>query len=99
MSAFGDETTEEGYPSWSPDGETIVFASDRLQASSEPDLYLMNADGGNIRRITDPPAKDEYPFFSPDGKYIYFNSYRSDPKGHYRIELNKDLSCVKAATE
>lgn len=99
ISQLTHEATEEGYASWSPDGNTIVFASDRLQASGETDLYLMNADGENVRRITDHPAKDEYPFFSPDGKYIYFNSYRSDPKGLYRIELDMNLGCVKGALE
>ncbi len=94
-----DEVSEEGYASWSPNGDMIVFASDRLQASGEPDLYLMNSNGDGVRRITDHQAKDEYPFFSPDGKYIYFNSYRSDPKGIYRIELDHDLNCVKGAAE
>lgn len=62
------ESTEEGYPSWSPDGETIVFASDRAQASGETDLYVMNASGGDVRRLTDHPGKDADPFFSPDGR-------------------------------
>ncbi|NNE59117.1 MAG: hypothetical protein HKN36_13500 [Hellea sp.] len=96
ISQLTDDVTEEGYPSWSPDGTTIVFASDRAQPSGEPDIYLMNVNGEDIRRITDHPAKDEYPFFSPDGKYIYFNSYRSEPKGIYRIELESNLDCVKA---
>ncbi|WDI30753.1 hypothetical protein PUV54_12395 [Hyphococcus flavus] len=99
ISQLTDEATEEGYASWSPEGDTIVFASDRSQASGEPDLYLMSANGENVRRITDHPAKDEYPFFSPDGKYIYFNSYRSEPKGIYRIELDGDLNCVKSVVQ
>ncbi|MBT8471851.1 MAG: PD40 domain-containing protein [Marinicaulis sp.] len=98
ISQLTDEATEEGYASWSPDGDTVVFASDHLQATGETDLYLINSDGENVRRITDHPAKDEYPFFSPDGRYIYFNSYRSDPKGLYRIELDSDLNCVKSAS-
>lgn len=92
-----DAPAEDGYPSWAPDGKTIVFASDRSQASGELDIYLMSSNGDDVRRITDHPAKDEYPFFSPDEKFIYFNSYRSDPKGLYRIELNEDYSCVKGA--
>lgn len=99
QSQLTDDASEEGYPSWSPDGDTIVFASDRLQSSGETDLYLMTANGENVRRITDHPGKDEYPFFSPDGKYIYFNSYRSEPKGLYRIELDEDLDCVHGETE
>ena len=91
-----DEVTEESYPSWSPDGDTIAFASDRLQASGETDLYLMKSNGEDVRRITHHKAKDSYPFFSPDGKYIYFNSDRSTPNGLYRIELDSNLNCVKA---
>ena len=99
ISQLTDDVTEEGYPSWSPDGDTIVFASDRLQASGETDLYLMKSNGEDVRRLTDHEAKDAYPFFSPDGKYIYFNSHRSTPKGIYRIALDKDLECIKGAAE
>ncbi len=98
ISQLTDEATEEGYASWSPGGDTIVFASDRLQGSGESDLYLMKSNGEDVRRITDHEAKDAYPFFSPDGKYIYFNSYRKPP-GLYRIELDNDLDCVKGVAE
>lgn len=51
------QLTESGTdrdPAWSPDGSTIVFQSDRLSVypTSAPDLYLMNADGSNERRLT-----------------------------------------------
>lgn len=92
-----NEPTEESYGSWSPDGNTIVFASDRDQVSGETDIYLMTANGADVRRITNHPKKDAYPFFSPDGKYIYFNSHR-EPQGIYRIKLDNDLNCVKGVS-
>lgn len=51
------QLTESGTdedPAWSPDGSMIVFQSDRLAVppTSAPDLYLMNADGSNERRLT-----------------------------------------------
>jgi len=60
VSATGGEPvqlTESGTdkdPVWSPDGSTIVFQSDRLSVfpTSTPDLYLMDADGSNERRLT-----------------------------------------------
>lgn len=51
------QLTESGTdedPTWSPDATMIVFQSDRLSVfpTSAPDLYLMNADGSNERRLT-----------------------------------------------
>lgn len=37
---------------WSPDGSAIVFQSDRPSPTGGPDLYLMNADGSDVRQLT-----------------------------------------------
>jgi len=37
--------------SYSPDGTKIVFASDRLSSNASLDLFTMNADGSNIKRV------------------------------------------------
>ena len=92
-SKLTDDPTEESYASWHPNGEMIVFASDRSQTAGKTDLYLMDASGKNVRQLTNHPEKDAYPFFSPDGKYIYFNSYR-EPQGVYRIALDENMNCV-----
>jgi len=39
------------WPTWSPDGRRIAFVSDR--DSTIGDIYVMNADGSDIRRLTD----------------------------------------------
>jgi Tol biopolymer transport system component len=39
------------YPSYSPDGKKIVFASDRLSSNASLDLFTMNANGTGIKRI------------------------------------------------
>jgi len=98
VSQLTEETSEEGYGSWSPDGNSIVFASDRSQESGKTDLFVMNSNGGEVRRITNNPAKDAYPFFSHDGRYLYFNSDR-EPAGLYRIEFDNNLECVKGASD
>lgn len=75
----------------SPDGQKIVFASNRaaygVQLSAEDqaqleldssyfiDLYLMNADGTNVERLTTSPGYDGGPFFSADGKSICWRRF------------------------
>lgn len=64
---------ETSYPNWSPDGRRIVYQSNRTGNS---EIYVMNADGSGVIRLTDDPATDENPSWSPDGSLIAFRSYR-----------------------
>jgi Tol biopolymer transport system component len=58
-------------PTWSHDGRLIVFSSDR--AGTGLDLYLMNRDGSEERRLTNFPSGGHYnASFSPDDKWIVF---------------------------
>jgi Tol biopolymer transport system component len=45
------------------------------------DLWIMDADGGNKRRITDNGAANFAPFFHPSGEKIVFSSNMHDPQG------------------
>ena len=44
-------------------------------ASCFGDIYLMNADGSNVRRLTNEPGYDGGPFFSPDGQRIVWRHF------------------------
>ena len=54
-------------PVWSPDGQSIVFTSDR---EGSADLFRVKPDGSGLERLTDSPAYDDQAAFSPDGKQL-----------------------------
>jgi len=60
-------------PSWSPDGQQIVFRSNR---DGDDEIYVMAADGSGQRNLTNHPASDADPAWSPDGTRIAFVSDR-----------------------
>lgn len=87
-------TNTKGYDAegaYSPDGEWIVFASNRqaydhkLSAEEKKhfehskayfmDLYIMKADGSGLRQLTNTPGYDGGPFFSADGKKICWRRF------------------------
>src|SRR5262245_61262325 len=71
-------------PSWSPDGQQIVFASRR---DKNWDLYLMRADGSDLRRLTADPSYEGEPAWSPDGASIAFSSSRGGDLDIYVLDL------------
>ena len=73
---------DDMWPAWSPDGRRIVFSSTR---DGDPEVYVMNADGSEPRRLTTTPGRDAHPSWSPDGRTIAFQSPRQD--GHTRLFL------------
>jgi TolB protein len=68
----------EFVPNWSPDGEAIVFTSDR---DGNFEIYMTSPDGSNQTRLTVNDAGDGYPALSPDGTEIVFASDRAGVLG------------------
>jgi Tol biopolymer transport system component len=80
--------------SYSPDGKKILFASNRRAYSGElseeekarfakdpssvMDLYLMDSDGGNVRRVTTADGQDGGPFFNADGSRMVWRRFAVD---------------------
>ncbi len=68
------DTAADRFPTLSADGGTIAFRSER---DGNSEIYLMDADGSNLRRLTYDPAFDGYPSIIPDGSGVIFVSDRS----------------------
>ncbi len=55
------------WPAWSRDGSRIAFTSVRRDG-----IWVMNADGTGLRRVTTSPTVDIQPTWSPDGRRLAF---------------------------
>lgn len=82
-------TDSPGYDaeaSYSPDGKSIVFCSNR-SGPENLELYIMDSDGKNVRKLTNAPGcYNGGPFFSPDGKRVIFRTDRKK-KDHLQIHV------------
>jgi len=70
-------------PSWSPDGRMLAVT---LTRDGNSQVYLVNADGSNVRRFTQSGGIDTEPEFSADGQ-IYFTSDRGGGPQVYRMPV------------
>jgi dipeptidyl aminopeptidase/acylaminoacyl peptidase len=63
-------------PQWSPDGRRLAFVSDRsgheFDESYDTDIWVINADGSGLTKISDHKTEDASPRWSPDGQSIAF---------------------------
>jgi Tol biopolymer transport system component len=64
-----NSAANDGWARWAPDGQHIVFHSNR---EGNFELYVMNRDGGDPMRLTDYPGVDQFPEWSPNGQEIAF---------------------------
>jgi Tol biopolymer transport system component len=82
----GDPMKPDGFyrPSWSPDGKSIAFTSDRntewkghnhnagWEHIQELSVYMVHADGSGLKRITGEGISSGSPHFSADGKQLIY---------------------------
>ena len=77
-------------PQWSPDGRRIAFVSDRsgraFDDSRNTDVWVIDAAGGPLTKISDHATGDSSPRWSPDGRSIAFLA-ALDRRGHPKIWL------------
>jgi len=100
--------------SYSPDGKLVAFASNRHAYSQPPpddlrsrfeidksllcDIYLMNADGSHVRRLTETLGYDGGPFFSPDGKRLCWRRFAENGATAEVFTMNLDGGDVRQLT-
>lgn len=76
---------DDSVPAWSPDGKQIAFTSTR---DGHFQIYVMDLNGGNVRRVSHGDATDWSPTWSPDGKWLAFTSNRDGAPNIYVMDLN-----------
>ena len=98
MNADGTDVTQLTFgqttsilPTWSPDGSQIAFLSNMGSGG----IYVMNADGSDIRLLIDAPA--DGPIWSPDGSQIAFSRRISGVRELYLA--NSDGTNVRRLTD
>lgn len=78
----------ESRPLFSPDGKRLAFASNRTGAG---DIYILNFDSGELKRLTFDDSNDALEAWSRDGQWIYFSSSSKDIAGMsdiFRVSVN-----------
>jgi dipeptidyl aminopeptidase/acylaminoacyl peptidase len=90
---------------FTPDSKEVVFAAnpdENLAMSTNSELYAVNVNGENTKRITENPGADLSPQFSPDGKFLVWRAqvtggYESD---RWRLmQLDRSTGKIVAITD
>lgn len=114
LKALTKEKGYDAEGSYSPDGKLIAFASNRTGYQTElsaedkklfeqdpsylMDIYIMNSDGTNVKKLTETKGYDGGPFFSPDGKKITWRRFAPNGQSAEIMTMNIDGSEQKQLT-
>jgi Tol biopolymer transport system component len=87
------DLTPRGYTdirsfAWSPNGKQIAFSALKDGETEPPEIFVMSAAGGPVRRLTNNHLSDFGPSWSPDGRFIAFTSIRTGLSQIYRMRAD-----------
>src|SRR5579862_880044 len=71
---FTSGEKRDGMPRWSPDGQWLAFVSNRGDDKTPGNIYVIPAEGGEARKLTDRKESVEKIAWSPDSTRIAFSS-------------------------
>lgn len=94
--AGGTDRVHNFLPVFSPDGTRVAFSSNR---DGNNEIYVMNVDGSNVRRLTNHRAIDTTPTWSPSGTHVAFVSERSGSPNIWRVDAQGLEQPVKLTNE
>ncbi len=73
--------TTSGQARWSPDGSRIVFVQ-ATYGGRNWDLWIVDADGSDLKDLTNTPQSESSPTFSPDGKQVAYGVRENEQDLH-----------------
>ena len=86
-------------PRWSPDGKRIAFVSARGgEMDQRNDIFVMDADGKNVRNLSLNPMEDFDPKWSADGRSIVFTSLRNGTSQIFEVGVESGITRQLSST-
>lgn len=86
----------DAYPSVSPDGRRLAFHSNRDGTNQ---VYVVDADGSHLRRLTDHPSGSLTPKWSPDGKTLVYTRGVNESSDIWLMDADGSNQRVLVATD
>ncbi len=89
-----DERANSGWPVWAPKGRLLAIDSDRADPDPEDDtaindVFVLKADGSDLRKVTDSVGVSGDPGWSPDGSLLAYEADRGDYPAQQGIYVSR----------